>query len=101
MEGNLVNLRSETHFIEDLLKVEVVSADVKPQFVQNHFQLILKLPAVCSRDEETLKNWMSEDLVPGNTIFLIDLKTSFQEILCFRRNILPFDDQRHFFNVSH
>ena len=92
MEGYLVNLRSESHFIEYFLKVKIVPTDVEPQFVQDHFQFILELPAVRSCDEKTSENWMGEDLIPGNTILLVDLKASFQEILSLRRNIFSFDD---------
>ena len=94
MEGYLVDVWGEAHFVKDFLEVQVVATDVETQFVQDHLQLVLELSAVCPIREVALEDWMNKYLVPRDTVFFMHLQTPSQEILGLGRKVLSLDIER-------
>ena len=63
------------------MQIEVARVDLEPQLAHHHFEFILELPVLfCVLMEEAIEDWMSENLIPGEPILLVDSKTLFEEI---------------------
>ena len=54
---------------------------VEAQFIHYHFHLVLELRGVVFAGEVAFENWVSEDLVPGDAVFLLEVEASLEEIL--------------------
>lgn len=62
--GNLFFPISKTKGVHYLLQVEIFLADVEPQFVHDHLDLVLELSGIALCKEVASEDGMYEDFIP-------------------------------------
>lgn len=63
----------------------LIAAEVKTEFGHDAFHLVFVLfVLVCHAEELVFEDWVDEDLVPGQAVFLVDLEAAFEETDCLR-----------------
>lgn len=92
---------TEAQRVHHFLQIEVFLTDVEAQLVHDHLHLVLELLPVAFTVEEALENGVHEDLVPRDTVCLLELEAPPQKILGFGGEAFSSYIERLFFDVSH
>lgn len=62
-----------------------IAAEVKTEFGHDTFHLVFVLFVLVGHAEELVfEDWVHEDFVPGEAVFLVDLEAAFEETDCLR-----------------
>lgn len=96
---NLVSMTAKAHRVHDHLQVQIVPADVEPQLVENHLQLILKLTIIRPRFEVSSEYRVHINLVPRKPVLLLQLQAPPKKVHCVPRQVLPLNVEGHFLDV--
>ena len=97
---NFLLIGPKTQGVHHFLQIEVFLTDVEAQLVHDHLHLVLELLPVALTVEAALENGVHEDLVPGNTVSLLQLEAPPQKILGLWAETLSPYIEGLFFDVS-